>query len=212
MSQLNHGPGSNNPLLGQMQQVDPHVTNVLAHAAYVGLYTMREKKDGEHEWEKASVEGALFLVQRSVGPKWQIVVRNQLANADDLIETPQHDWDLDVHPNYLLYRMGSGNIKGWWFHDDEDRKNILRELSRVLEEVQKNPKAQEVGDVFNVPHPGAGAVGPGPTHLDQARMGPMGPIPQDAQIRISKAKLRTVLLEMVGSDRFLDDLVARLRQ
>jgi hypothetical protein len=176
-----------------LQAQDPLITDVVAQASYVGLYHMKDSPSGP-EWEKASIEGVMYIVKRSAAPLYHVIIKNQLG-TDDLVEAPSADWDLDVHPNYLLYRTGDGLIKGWWFHDDDERKNILRELSTVLEEI-KAPKAPEPagGDAL------MGALLTGGAEKLSAD-----------EVMLNKAKLRSVLVEMVTSDKFLDDLLARLR-
>jgi mRNA-decapping enzyme 1B len=172
---------------------DPAICDVLGQAQYVGLYTMKEGRTGNPEWEKASIEGAMFIVRRSTEPKYNVIIKNQLGN-DDLIEVPSADWDLDIHPNYLLYRTGDGDIKGWWFHDDDERKHILEEIQMVLDDLKGNRNAPKAP---NPPVPPQNDVTAAPVGADEVMM--------------SKAKLRSVLVEMVTSDKFLDDLLARLK-
>jgi mRNA-decapping enzyme 1B len=172
-----------------LQMQDPAICDVLGQAQYVGLYTMKEGRSGNPEWEKASIEGAMFIVRRSTEPKYNVIIKNQLG-ADDLIEVPTADWDLDIHPNYLLYRTGDGDIKGWWFHDDEERKHILQEISVVLDDLK-----------------GRNAPKAAPAQNDVKASPQMG----SEEVMMSKAKLRSVLVEMVTSDKFLDDLLARLK-
>merc|ERR1719335_1567443 len=122
---------------------------------------MKVSATGAPEWQKASIEGALYVVRRAVEPFYQVIIRNQLG-TEDLIEVPTTDWDLDVHPNYLLYRLGDGTIKGLWFHDDEERKAILRELSSVLEDLkERKARPQEVhaAPAVSVPQPDAAKAG-----------------------------------------------------
>ena len=171
-----------------LQMSDPAICDVLGQAQYVGLYTMKEGRTGNPEWEKASIEGAMFIVRRSTEPKYNVIIKNQLGN-DDLIEVPSADWDLDIHPNYLLYRTGDGDIKGWWFHDDDERKHILEEIQMVLEDLKGARNAPKAAPAQNdVKAPASGD-----------------------EVMMSKAKLRSVLVEMVTSDKFLDDLLARLK-
>lgn len=194
-----------------LQMSDPAICDVLGQAQYVGLYTMKEGRTGNPEWEKASIEGAMFIVRRSTEPKYNVIIKNQLGN-DDLIEVPSADWDLDIHPNYLLYRTGDGDIKGWWFHDDDERKHILEEIQMVLDDLKGNRNAPKVESW----------VGPMNTVGDAAAVGaPNPPVPPQNdvtaapvgadEVMMSKAKLRSVLVEMVTSDKFLDDLLARLK-
>jgi mRNA-decapping enzyme 1B len=176
----------------------------------------------------ASIEGALYVVRRAVEPFFLVIISNQLV-TEDLIEVPTTDWDLDVHPNYLLYRLGDGTIKGWWFHDDEERKTILREVSALLEELKGKRSAPP-----SAPPPGPAPVQPVGTTAEQSAallnmlVGDAGggavpagyPPPNSSapsgdaadQFSISKARLRSTLVELVSSDRFLDDLIIRLRQ
>jgi hypothetical protein len=176
-----------------LQMQDPAICDVLGQAQYVGLYTMKEGRSGNPEWEKASIEGAMFIVRRTTEPKYNVIIKNQLG-ADDLIEVPTADWDLDIHPNYLLYRTGDGDIKGWWFHDDEERKHILQEISVVLEDLKGSRNAP----------PKAPASMPMSMNEGKAQF-------SSDEVMMSKAKLRSVLVEMVTSDKFLDDLLARLK-
>jgi len=214
-----------------LQSTDPQIVDLVCQATYVGLYVMKVSPTGAPEWQKASIEGALYVVRRAVEPFYQVIIRNQLG-TEDLIEVPTTDWDLDVHPNYLLYRLGDGTIKGWWFHDDEERKTILREVSALLEELKGKraappsapppgpaPPVQPTGStaeqsaallnmLVGSTDGGGGAVPAGyPRPADTGHQG------GDAadQFNISKGRLRTTLVELVSSDRFLDDLMVRLR-
>jgi mRNA-decapping enzyme 1B len=211
-----------------LQSTDPQIVDLVCQATYVGLYVMKVSATGAPEWQKASIEGALYVVRRAVEPFYQVIIRNQLG-TEDLIEVPTTDWDLDVHPNYLLYRLGDGTIKGWWFHDDEERKTILREVSALLEELKGKRSAPP-----SAPPPGPAPVQPVGTTAEQSAallnmlVGDAGggavpagyPPPNSSapsgdaadQFSISKARLRSTLVELVSSDRFLDDLIIRLRQ
>jgi mRNA-decapping enzyme 1B len=211
-----------------LQSTDPQIVDLVCQATYVGLYVMKVSNTGAPEWQKASIEGALYVVRRAVEPFYQVIIRNQLG-TEDLIEVPTTDWDLDVHPNYLLYRLGDGTIKGWWFHDDEERKTILREVSALLEELKGKRSAPP-----SAPPPGPAPVQPVGTTAEQSAallnmlVGDAGggavpagyPPPNSSapsgdaadQFSISKARLRSTLVELVSSDRFLDDLIIRLRQ
>jgi mRNA-decapping enzyme 1B len=206
-----------------LQQQDPHITDLICQAGYVGLYVMKMRGGGLPEWEKASIEGALFVVKRSVEPYYQIIIRNQLG-TEDLVEVPTGDWDLDVHPNYLLYRLGDGTIRGWWFHDDDERKVILKEVSALVDELKNGRGEQAVppSQPPAAPAPATDAQSASAALLNMlvgdtgASAAPPANYPRPGQagddaFSISKGRLRSTLVELVSSDRFLDDLIMRLR-
>jgi len=210
-----------------LQSADPNIVELVSQATYVGLYVMKETSTGAPEWEKASIEGALYVVKRSVEPIYHCIIKNQLG-TEDLIEIPTTEWDLDVHPNYLLYRLGDGTIKGLWFHDDEERKAVLRELSAVLEDLkERKARPQEAhAPVQSVPQPDAAKAGAAILNMLVGQSGANGAAPAapaytgyDAgapadsgdSFPISKGRIKSTLVELVSSDRFLDDLMIRLR-
>jgi hypothetical protein len=122
--------------------------------------------------------------------------------------------------------LGDGTIKGWWFHDDEERKTILREVSALLEELKGKRAAPP-----SAPPPGPAPVQPAGTTAEQsaallnmlvgdagggavpAGYPPAPGIQADSadQFSISKGRLRSTLVELMSSDRFLDDFIMRLR-
>lgn len=136
-----------------LQVRDPHVVQIIARAKYAGLYHMHEDPStGVTNWAKGQVEGELVVLERKAAPRYQVLIKNQLGH-DDLIEAPTLEWELDVHPNYLLYKVADGTIKGWWFHDDDERKYIQSVVERCIQDLQRRghpapppPPAQPAGD------------------------------------------------------------------
>ena len=115
--------------LQALRRVDATIEEVICSATHVVGYAY---KDGG--WERAEIEGPLFVVSRRAGVSRLVVLnrltpRNLLADADAELE-------LDLIDSYLLYREGlraterRGRRARLWFHDARRRAACTRRSAR----------------------------------------------------------------------------------
>ena len=61
--------------LNSLRRVDPSIVEILASATHATLYNF----GADQEWERADVEGPLFIAARNAHPRVRLVVLNRLS-------------------------------------------------------------------------------------------------------------------------------------
>merc|ERR1711974_210308 len=103
----------------------------------MGVVYYSQQDEPSAGWRKASIEGPLCLVRRRTLPKYQMLVKNQFSN-NDLLDNMHPDWELDCQANYVFYKVedATKQIRGLWFHEDQERTQIQSVLEKYLEELR----------------------------------------------------------------------------
>ncbi|XP_060079218.1 mRNA-decapping enzyme 1B-like [Ylistrum balloti] len=124
--------------LAALQQRDPYITEILDTASQVALYSFSSVAN---EWEKTSIEGSLFLYQRSAAPIHGFMILNRLG-LKNLIEPISKDLEFQQQDPFLLYRNAKA-IFGIWFYDKEECTRIGELMNSFLQQVIDSKKAKE---------------------------------------------------------------------
>jgi mRNA-decapping enzyme 1B len=93
------------------------------------------------KWERKEVEGALFLVKRSSGPRFRLIVMNRLSTKN-LVQDVSSQFQQEIMEPYLIFRCADPVSKrkvihGIWFPDDDDREKISSLISRIVKSQQQ---------------------------------------------------------------------------
>merc|ERR1719386_296657 len=123
-------------MLEELQKQDFDIEHIVAYSKFVVVYLLQQ--DGPNPgWQKANIEGPVYLVRRQTAPRYQLLVKNQFS-TNDLIDSLHPDWELDCQKNYVFYKVEdpSKRIRGLWFHDDAERQKIEQILQKTLEEIR----------------------------------------------------------------------------
>jgi mRNA-decapping enzyme 1B len=119
-----------------LQRSDSTVHDIVASATHVGLYEFQQTAKA---WEKKNLEGSLFLVQKTVAPRFQLQLLNR--NSTD-------NWTLPVLPKmlvqnqdpYLILRFqneqGDSVIQGIWFYNGQERDSIASVLTKAIKSLE----------------------------------------------------------------------------
>mmetsp|Transcript_78504 Transcript_78504/g.208383 ORF Transcript_78504/g.208383 Transcript_78504/m.208383 type:complete len:202 (-) Transcript_78504:99-704(-) len=125
-----------------LQQQDPDVEHIVVWSQFVVAYHLQQEPPNPG-WRKANIEGPVFLVRRCSTPRYQLLVKNQMNNNNDLVDNLHPDWELDCQTNYVFYKVEdtTKKIRGLWFHQDSERQKVEAALEKVLTELRSRPEA-----------------------------------------------------------------------
>ena len=81
--------------LNSLRRVDPSIVEILASATHATLYNF----GADQEWERADVEGPLFIAARNAHPRVSLVVLNRLSMTN-MVEDVDETFELDTSSHY----------------------------------------------------------------------------------------------------------------
>eukprot|EP00934_Nitzschia_sp_Nitz4_P004744 Nitzschia sp. Nitz4//scaffold30_size153850//71161//71949//NITZ4_002778-RA/size153850-processed-gene-0.13-mRNA-1//1//CDS//3329547264//4734//frame0 len=130
--------------------VDKSITDILSSATHVVLYNFNQ---AAQSWEKTEVEGSMFMVSRASGYLLVILNRNSPQNYPIVLSK-----DIQVQHNdpYLIFRQqsqpgGETSIRGIWFPNPAERVDMHSWMTRLLDELKRQPVAAPAAPVAPVP-------------------------------------------------------------
>ncbi|XP_053672690.1 mRNA-decapping enzyme 1B [Anopheles nili] len=134
-----------------IKRVDPYAKDIVNSSAHVAFYVFN---NGDNEWEKTDIEGALFIYSRFAEPYHSIFINNRL-NTNSLVEPIRGQIELQSKPPFLLYRNERSRIRGLWFYNNT-------ECFRIGEVIQKLVTECKDGGGVGEPRPPVNGSGPMP--------------------------------------------------
>jgi len=217
-------------MLESLQGQDSEISGLVFYSKFVVAYMLQQ--DGPNPgWQKANIEGPVYLVSRRSAPRYQLLVKNQFS-TNDLLDNLHHAWELDCQKNYVFYKVEdqSKRIRGLWFHDDAERQKLEAALEKVLEELRTKPNEPQMepgpragapaqhteaagNDVdllyaqFGLTKPGDGAA---PGQQQAAAGGQSSAVPAGAVV-VTRDSLRTALHGLANDDAFLTAIMNKLK-
>lgn len=123
-----------------LQRMNETVFEIIHDATQSAVYNFNLKTSG---WEKAGIEGALFVTRNSVAPYYSVFVLNKLApenfslNLDTVI-------NVSCQSPFIMLRyatQGAPAIAGLWFHDDTSRNEMMEAINVARERIKGIPSA-----------------------------------------------------------------------
>lgn len=121
-----------------LKRADPYAREIIDSATHVALYTFEE-----NEWEKTSIEGALFVYSRNGEPYHSLVIMNRL-NTNNLIEPVSKGIELQLKEPFLLYRNAKSRIFGIWFYDKDECVRVATKLNSIVKESMKQAPGENM--------------------------------------------------------------------
>jgi len=103
------------------------VRRVLLSCVHVALYDFDESKQA---WARTQFEGSLHLVERSVDPRYQLVLLNKL-NPENKVEDITPDFQIQNLDPYMLYKNKVGDTHGVWFYNASDREAVCNFINSL---------------------------------------------------------------------------------
>eukprot|EP01084_Bolivina_argentea_P224383 379446_1 len=131
-----------------LKEKDPSVKSIICQASYVTVYVFNADLK---QWARKDVEGTLFFVRRSNSPEYQLIVLNRL-NASNMIQPITGSMKFKLIELYLMYTspdpcyMGeetSTDAHGIWFHSEDERLIIFREMQRLVKAAAQRGKGDD---------------------------------------------------------------------
>ncbi|KAF2071228.1 hypothetical protein CYY_007462 [Polysphondylium violaceum] len=116
--------------LSALQRLDNKIYSILGTSTHTTAYKFEETTK---QWSRKDIEGALFVVNRTVEPYCKLIVLNRLSTKN-LMEDITEKMIIKCSGPYLLYK-NSEEINGIWFYENADQEKIFN----LLKESQKNP-------------------------------------------------------------------------
>mmetsp|Transcript_75917 Transcript_75917/g.138880 ORF Transcript_75917/g.138880 Transcript_75917/m.138880 type:complete len:197 (+) Transcript_75917:78-668(+) len=188
-----------NGMLDSLKQKDAQIDHIVVFSKFVVAYVLQQ--DGPKPgWQKANIEGSVYLVRRKSGPRYQLLVKNQASN-NDLIDNLHADWELDCQKNYVFYKVEdpTKRIRGLWFHDDAERQKLEAALEKTLGEIRTAP-AEPQGE---------------PQAAESEPVAESQEKPADSQpgevILVSKDALRATFHALADDDAFIEAFMSKLK-
>ncbi|GLT81987.1 hypothetical protein SLE2022_004050 [Rubroshorea leprosula] len=123
-----------------LRRIDPYVEEILITAAHVTFYEFNIELS---QWSRKDVEGSLFVVKRSMQPRFQFIVMNR-RNTDNLVENLLEDFEYEVQGPYLLYRNAAQEVNGIWFYNKRECDEVANLFGRILNAYSKVPQKSKV--------------------------------------------------------------------
>lgn len=119
-----------------LRRIDPCAQQILASASFVVYYTY------ENEWTKTSVEGPLFVYQRSEAPYYGLQILNRNDPEPFYVGLTPSD-DVEISEAFLIYRAhepddgnaGDHTIYGFWIFEPSQ----LEQLAKTITSLQEAP-------------------------------------------------------------------------
>uniref|UniRef100_A0A0R3S4Y1 mRNA-decapping enzyme-like protein n=1 Tax=Elaeophora elaphi TaxID=1147741 RepID=A0A0R3S4Y1_9BILA len=110
--------------LKSIQRLDPCAVAIIDKSVHSALYQFDKCRT---QWVKSAIEGPLFLYKRADAPFYSLMIANR-QSLDDHIEpiTPRLRFFLEAP--YLFINTQEGEIKGFWFFEEEDCIRIYKLL------------------------------------------------------------------------------------
>jgi len=209
-------------MLQLLQQQDEEIEQIIGYSKFVVAYLLQQEGPNPG-WRKANIEGPVYLVQRRVNPRCQLLVKNQFS-TNDLLDTLHPEWELDCQKNYVFYKVEdpSKRIRGLWFHDDNERMRLEQLLEQTLEEVRKGPTKELIPTQTHTmpqhgmpaPAPGLSAPGlsaPGLSLPAEGQQDVMSSAAAGSQVTVSKESLRAAFHSLADDANFLNMVMKKLQ-
>lgn len=115
--------------LATLRRVDPAIQEIVGSAPLATLYNFG------NEWERADIEGPLFVCRRP--NDFSLVVLNRL-NLNNFSESILA-LEFEVVDRYMLFRNIDGTIRAFWLHSLEE----LHAISDLITKLQsENPEGE----------------------------------------------------------------------
>lgn len=113
--------------LSVLKRRDGAIKEVLDMAGHVVMYRFNEDSQS---WDRKNVEGSLFIVERVAAPKYQFVVLNR-RSSENLVESINEDFQMELTEQFLLYRNSAQEINGIWFYSPTERTAVAELLTSL---------------------------------------------------------------------------------
>lgn len=188
------------------------ICDIVQTATHVVLY---EFSDGA--WQKLNMEGSLFLVETLSSYMLIVLNRNSSENFTMLINA---SIQLQHQDPYVIVREQATSIRGFWFHNADERIAMLQAIQLVIQRLKDGHVPSPVSIPEAVPATAptlasqSNSRSSSTEHVDAAdvaasMMAPMAAMSTSAEsslpgVALDKKSLQLALLALIQDDRFLD--------
>jgi len=118
--------------LSYLQKYDAHIVKILESSNHVALYDLNE---ATQTWARTQTEGPLYIVERSVEPRFQLIIYNRLS-PDNKVEDINVDFQIQTQESYLFYKNAAGKTYGVWFYNATEREKTVNFLNNLLQDLE----------------------------------------------------------------------------
>merc|ERR1719491_330804 len=197
-------------MVESLQMQDPQISSLVAYCKFGVVYYLVPEGNGP-SWQKADIEGPVYVVRRRSAPWYQLIVKNQFSTTD-LMDYVNPSWELDCQNNYFFYKVEdlTKPIRGLWFHDDNERTKLEDIVGKILEDLRRNPNAEPQPEAGEATRPSAQTnMAPQPKAAKaphaQASRGPAG-------VTVTLASLRATMHQLADDPNFLSMILQKLAE
>jgi hypothetical protein len=79
---------------GVLKKLDRSIERVLHTSGHAVVYIYKDDDASDSPWERHKVEGTLFIVERAVEPRYQLLILNRLSTSN-LVESITADFTIE---------------------------------------------------------------------------------------------------------------------
>ncbi|EFO21105.2 hypothetical protein LOAG_07386 [Loa loa] len=116
--------------LKSIQRLDPCAVAIIDKSVHAALYQFDKCKT---QWVKSAIEGPLFLYKRADKPFHSLMIANR-QSLEDHIEPITPPLRFFLEAPYLFMNTQEGDIRGFWFFEEEDCIRLYKLLVKLVSE------------------------------------------------------------------------------
>ncbi|VIO87559.1 Dcp1-like decapping family protein [Brugia malayi] len=123
--------------LKSIQRLDPCAVAIIDKSVHAALYQFDKCKT---QWVKSAIEGPLFLYRRADMPLHSLLIANR-QSLEDHIEPIAPPLRFFLETPYLFMNTQEGDIRGFWFYDEDDCTRLYKLLVKLVSESNPSTSA-----------------------------------------------------------------------
>ena len=128
--------------LASLQRIDPYISHILMAASRVRLYKFMYT-----EWEKANIEGSLFVYERKCEPFFGFMILNQLPETNEIQPITKDSIELhdeSVQSPFLFYKTKESN-RCIWFSEKDNCQKLFQMIELLINNLRNPDKEVNTG-------------------------------------------------------------------
>lgn len=199
-------------MVESLQMQDPQISSLVAYCKFGVVYYLVLEGSGP-SWQKADIEGPVYVVRRRSAPWYQLIVKNQFSTTD-LMDYVSPSWELDCQKNYFFYKVEDLGkpIRGLWFHDDSERLKLEDIVGKILEDLRRNPNAEPPPEAGEATRPTTQSNMVPQAKAAQATRAQAPRGPASVSVNVTLESLRATFHQLADDPNFLSMLMQKLKE
>jgi len=127
-------PQDNHHNMKVLRRLDKDIHNIGFTATHVTVYKFSTEAN---KWERAEIEGTLFVVDRKALPTHRFVIMNRLG-PNNLVEDLGAAFEFEQNDEFFLYKNVQNEVRGLWFYEDQERQSFSKFIKDLIASLSAN--------------------------------------------------------------------------